>query len=111
MAAKKAAAKAAKAEEKLAGIPGEEEVNDEAKVSKDTNSIEATGKYEVVEIKPGQFRMFNEMGKAVSGVVSKGDQLEDGRPALAKLIRDSRRANALRAKRMIRTPKGHDEVR
>lgn len=107
MAAKKAA-KAPK-EEKLAGIPGEETVNQEAEVSKDMNTIGATGKYEVVEVAKDKFRMFNEAGVAVSHVVTRGDTLEDGRPALAKLIRDSRRANALRAKREIRTPRGHEE--
>lgn len=110
MAVKKAAKAAAKAEEKLGGVAGEEEVLD-TKVSKNADSIEATGKYEVVEVAADKFRMFNEAGKAVSGIVSRGDTLEDGRPALAKLIRDSRRANALRAKRVIRTPRGHEETK
>lgn len=77
-------------------------------VSKDASTIEATGKFEVVEVGEGKFRMFNDRGQAVSDVVSKEDTLENGKPALAKLIRDSRRSNALRKQREIRTPRGHE---
>jgi len=82
----------------------------DAGMSKDKSSIEATGKFEVVEISAGKFRMFNERGQAVSGVVSKEDTLENGKPALAKMIRDSRRSNALRKQREIATPKGHESI-
>lgn len=99
--------KAPKKDEALGAIPGSEEVKADAEVSKDQNSIEPTGKFEVVEVASGKFRMFNEKGQAVSPVVLKDDQTENGRPALAKLIRDSRRCNALRRKNEIATPKGH----
>lgn len=93
-----------------AGNPGADEVTADVEVAKGGNSIEPTGKFEVVEIKPDNFRMFNERGQAVSGVVVKGDTDENGKPALAKLIRDARRANALRKQREIRTPRGHEQA-
>lgn len=80
----------------------------EAELSKDASEIKATGKFEVVEVKPDQFRMFNEKGQAVSPVVSREDKTAEGKPALAKLHRDARRSNALRKQREIRTPRGHE---
>lgn len=116
-AAKKVAAKAAKkvaakAAENMGAVNEDEVVTpaEEVEVSKDAKTISATGKFEVVEIKPGSFRMFNERGVAVSPVVLKGDTLENGKPALAKLVRECRRANVLRQNRQIATPRGHETV-
>ena len=80
-------------------------------LSKDKSSIEATGKFEVIEVASGKFRMFNQVGQAVSPIVAKDDKTEAGKPALAKLIRDARRSNALRKQREIQTPKGHEELK
>lgn len=79
-----------------------------AEVSKDYASIPATGKYEVVEVEAGKFRMFSPEGKHASPIVSREDKTEDGKPALAKLIRDCRRSNILMKNRQIATPKGHE---
>lgn len=77
---------------------------------KNTNEIEATGKFVVVEVKAGFYRMFNELGKAVSPVVSKDDMAENGKSALQQLVRQCSRNNALIKQRTIRTPKGHAEL-
>lgn len=115
--AKATKAKAAKpaAEEKVLGAAGNvtadehAEVKTDVKVSKKGDSIAPTGKFEVVEIEPGMFRMFNEVGQAVSPVVSKEERDDHNRPAVSKLTRQAARANALRKAREIRTPAGHNE--
>ena len=89
---------------------GEPVAGKDAGVSKDHSSIAPTGKYEVVEVASGKFRMFNERGQAVSPIVGKEDKTEHGKPELAHLIRQASRSNALRRKRHIETPKGHVEA-
>lgn len=75
-------------------------------------TIEPTGVYVVAEDK-GLVRMYNERGVAVSPTYKVTDRLDlhedgDGRGKLAKthLAHTASRANALRRKRTIQTPKG-----
>jgi hypothetical protein len=110
VAAAKKAAKTPVAPVVGSSVAGEEETQSatEAEVSKDFSSITGTGKFVVVEVKKDTFRMYNEVGKAVSPLVGRADVLESGKSALAKLIRDAHRSNALRAQREIRIPRGHE---
>lgn len=83
------------------------EVNADVEVAKGGASITPTGKCEVVEISKDKFRLFNEVGQAVSPIVGREDLTDAGKKALSQLQRQCARMNALQKGRAIRTPVGH----